>query len=192
LLILCFLIVVLTVYPVRAQVGSLWTSYDNNPADHQSEFAPSQIVYVFWSPTGSSQDIRIFDNNGVLIKDFGVGSSQPVQWQVPANAVPGSEFWVVIPGGAFDPFPIAVASVKILPENNWSVLTSVIAGFAVFAVFTKKKRDKKPLRTRQAKLTLTRWLCGVACLFSFPLRYSTNPVITPINIHYTLLGRRAI
>lgn len=187
---LCFLIVVLTVYPVRAQVGSLWTSYDNNPADHQSEFAPNQMVYVFWSPTGTSQDIRIFDNNGVLLKDFGIGSGQPVQWQVPANAVPGSEFWIVIPGGAFDPFPIAVASVKILPENNWAVLTSVIAGFSVFAVFTKKKRDKKPLRTQQAKLKLTSKSHNKANVFSFLLRYNTNLVITPINIHYTLLRWR--
>jgi hypothetical protein len=126
---------------VHADGASLWTTYDADSTHHQNVFAPGQTVYIFWSPSGSSQHIRIYDADNNIVRDFGVISTQPAQWQIPNDAVAGTMYWVVIPG--VGPFPISVATITILPETSLGVLTGITAGLGFFGVFTFLRKNKK-------------------------------------------------
>lgn len=143
---ICIVILASTVSLVHAQqTGAIWTTYDNNPTHTVSQFADNQIVYIFWSVSGPVH-IVIYDNYGNVVADSGsLLSTQPVIWQIPSNLASGI-YYAVIPGQGY--YPIAVASIYVVPESVWGTLTVTTAGFAAFGAFgifkiNRKKQDKE-------------------------------------------------
>ncbi len=123
--------------------ASIWTSYDTDSTHHRTAFLPGQIVYIFWFPTGSSQNVRITDENNNLLTDFGTVNTQPLQWQIPTDAKIGDIYWIIIPGTSASPYPISVATVQVVPEVSWSPLAAAILGLVVFAAFAKRKQKEQ-------------------------------------------------
>jgi hypothetical protein len=123
--------------------ASIWTAYDNAPSHYQNQFLPGQMVYIFWSPMPSNQHIQIFDQYEHLMKDFGIVGSEPVEWQIPPDALAGTYYYIVIPGPVESRFPIAVATVHVLPEISWGPLTGAALAFGAFGMFIVYKSKLK-------------------------------------------------
>jgi hypothetical protein len=133
----------------HADGASLWTTYDADSTHHQNTFAPGQTVYVFWSPIGSSQHIRIYDVDNNIVYDFGVVSGQPAEWKIPDDAAAGTMYWIVIPG--VGPFPISVATITILPESNLGAFTGIAVGLGFFGSFTFLRKNRKKLGSYEVR-----------------------------------------
>jgi hypothetical protein len=126
---------------VHADAASLWTTYDAGSTHYQNTFAPGQTVYIFWSPIGSSQHIRIYDADNNIVHEFGVVSNQPAEWKIPDDAAAGTMYWIVIPG--VGPYPISVATITILPENSLGAITGTAVALGFFGAFTFLRKNRK-------------------------------------------------
>ena len=124
---------------VNATTGSIWTTSDLAGTIETSQFAPGQTVYIFWevNPSGSA-DVEIWtkigDNMGVVLVDFGPIAGTSTSWIAQEG-----EYYIRIEG--VGTFPIAVASIFVVPESVLGTVMATVTGFAAFgAVYLIKHK----------------------------------------------------
>lgn len=202
-LVLCSVICILTIIPIVTEVhaqdvASVWTTSDSTSTDYCNVFNPGTFVYIFWAPTGSSQDIQVTAINNDVLQNFGISSIQPDVWQIPSVASPGTVYWVVIPG-VYGPYPISVATVRVAPESDIGSLVLVVVAFLAFGVFSVRKKTSMQRYAGEATssdLPERKISDASSERFSFPrCDIFPNPthwriVIIDILILATLFGRR--
>ena len=149
---LCVFVLALSVSLVHAagtaQVASVWA--EDGLGNKLNVFNPGDTVTIKWHATytdGTTDalctvDIRIVNTAGVTVATPVTGGACPdgtTTW----TAVAGY-YYIVCDGAVSYVYPIAVASIFILPESALGTLMATGAGFAAFGTIgaIKLKRGK--------------------------------------------------
>jgi hypothetical protein len=133
-----------------ADVASVWVTSDQLGNIKVNTFTPGQIVWIWFNAIDSvpnpSVDIKIVDPAGNLVYQpanwIGYIGGQPLQW---TPQTPGY-YYIVINGAGFSGiYPIAVASVFVLPESAIGTLMAIAAGLAAVGTFriVRSKKNKQ-------------------------------------------------
>jgi len=140
-----FALTATVVHAAPATVASVWTTDSSNTLTNN--FSVGNTVYIHWTVgnDGGTVNIYVVDASLVVVatvgSNVGVGSS-PLTWI--ANVAPGN-YYIVVQGALSLFFPIAVASIFVVPESALGTVMAATVGFAAFGTvaLVKQRRSKK-------------------------------------------------
>jgi hypothetical protein len=150
--ILCVLSLALSISLVNAagtaEVASVWA--EDGSGNKLNVFNPGDTVTIKWHATlqdgtAGTVDIKIVKTDGstlVTLVTGGAGPDGSTTW----TAVAGY-YYIVCEGAVSYVYPIAVASIFILPESALGTLMATTAGFAAFGTIAIVKRKRAGNKT---------------------------------------------
>lgn len=139
LVITCFALATSLVQAGTATTASVWT--EDSAGNKVNFFNPGQTVYIYWNvgPSDGTVDIYIVNTAGATIVTIGTNLGPGAQPQTWTPTAPGY-YYVVAKGAVEYYYPIAVASIFILPESAFGTIMATTAGFAAFGTIAIVKR----------------------------------------------------
>jgi hypothetical protein len=153
--ILCVLSLALSISLVNAagtaEVASVWA--EDGSGNKLNVFNPGDTVTIKWHATykdgttdaACTVDIKIVKTDGSTLVTLVTGGATPdgsTTW----TAVAGY-YYIVCEGAVSYVYPIAVASIFILPESALGTLMATTAGFAAFGTIAIVKRKRAGNKT---------------------------------------------
>jgi hypothetical protein len=123
-----------------AQSASVWA--EDSAHTYKNQFLVGETMYIYWSdsPAGSTVDIKVTDSSNNVLASW---TNQPES----ANGTltytftqPG--YYFIVCNGA-QAFPIAVATIFVVPESVLGTLGVLTVGFAAYVIVKMRPAKKK-------------------------------------------------
>jgi hypothetical protein len=123
----------------NAASASVWA--EDSSGTYRNKFNIGETMYIYWNeaPSGSTVDINVTDSVGNVLASW-VNQPESANGTL-TYTFPSAGYYFVVCNGA-QPFPIAVATIYVVPESVLGTISIVAIGFAAYAIVKMKPRKK--------------------------------------------------